>query len=182
MGNLLDLLKAAAGESSLHGALGRWRRAVSSELDKLLSSTFILVRRASTDQSVDFSAEDDVVLNSVVEDGGVAYDASTGVFTLEAGLYELEFHGTWINFGTPDTTAATVQWVSHPTGAALETGLTTWVTSASSVKNEGSQPVAKVLYRSAAGAQVKVKANAAGGGGTADLLRGSSYAVVRKIG
>lgn len=35
MGRLLDLLNAAAGEESLHSAIGRWRQAVSDALDTI---------------------------------------------------------------------------------------------------------------------------------------------------
>lgn len=181
MGKLLSYLKAAAGEASLHSKLGSWRLAVAQALDELLAPDYIEVRRGTSDQSVDFSAENDLVFNAIAKDGGVEYDVGTGVFTLKAGLYELEFFGTWINFGTPNTTAATAQWVSHPANTALATGLSTWVVSATGTQNTGSQPVAKVLYRAAAGDQVKVKASSAGGGGTAELLRGSSFACVRKV-
>lgn len=165
----------------MHSALGLWRQKVSKAVDDL-SGPYIEVRRASSDQSVDFSAATDIVLNTIAVDGGIAYDTTTGVFTLaEAGLYELEFFGTWTNFGTPNTTAATVQWVSHQ-GLPFPTGLSTWVVSATGTQNTGSQPVAKVLYLAPAGAQVKVQASNLGGGGTADLLRGASFAPVRKVG
>lgn len=181
MGKLLDFLKHAAGQASLHSPLGQWRQRVSAALDGLTDGPYIEVRRATSDQSVDFSAATDIVLNTVAVDGGITYDTTTGVFTLdEAGLYELEFYGTWINFGTPDTTAATAQWVSHQ-GLPFPTGLSTWVVSATGTQNMGSQPVAKVLYLAPAGAQVKVQASGLGGGGTADLLRGASFATVRKV-
>ena len=179
MGRILGLLKGC--EKVFGDGFGRWAQAISLILDGVTDPPYIVVRRASSDQAVDFTAEEDLVFNAVMEDGGVTYDTATGIFTLAAGLYELEFFGSWTNFGTPDTTAATAEWVSHPSNAALAIGLTTWVVAASSTQNTGCQPVSKILYRASAGEQVKVRATTAGGGGTADLLRGSSYAVVRKV-
>lgn len=186
MSKLLSLLKSASSEVSLLSRLGQWMQAVSSAIDDVVTAaetTYIEVRRATTDQTVNFTNGDVVVLNAVsVSGAGIGYDAATGIFTLQsAGLYELEFYGTWVNFGTPNATAATVQWTDLA-GNALVVGQSTWVVSATSTLNDGSQPVAKVLYQAAAGAQVEVKANSIGGGGTADLLRGVSYAIVRKIG
>ncbi len=181
MGRLLSRFRSVGGEKALGSAFGRWCQAVGSLLDGVLNPPYVVVRRASSNQSVDFTAGEDLVFNAVVEDGGVAYDPATGVFTLAAGLYELEFYGAWTNFGTPDVTAATAEWVSHPSNVALAVGLTTWVVSATGTQNTGCQPVAKVLYPATAGEQVKVRATSAGGGGTADLLRGSSYASVRKV-
>lgn len=181
MGKLAGLLSAAGGEKASGSAFWRWCQEIAAKVDALLEAPYIEVRRATSDQSVDFSASEDIVLNTIAVDGGIAYDIATGVFTLaEAGLYELEFFGAWTNFGTPNTTAATAQWVSHQ-GLPFPTGLSTWVVSATGTQNTGSQPVAKVLYLAPAGAQVKVQASSLGGGGTADLLRGASYATVRKL-
>lgn len=185
---LLDLLKSAAGEAAILTRLGRWRLAVSSLLDALSDPAYIEVRRATSDQTVDFTAEDDVICNAVVTastdalgNSRIGYDTATGVFTLnEAGLYELEFFGAWVNFGTPNVTAATAEWTDGA-GTPLYTGLLTWVRSSTSTANDGSQPTAKALYRAAAGAQVKVRASGSGGGGTADLQRGSSFATVRRV-
>ncbi len=181
MSKLLDFLKSAAGEASQSSRLGVWRQKISAAVDAMLSLPYIEVRRATSDQTVDFTAGTDIVLNTIEVDGGIDYDTATGVFTLaEAGLYELEFYGTWTNFGTPDATAATAQWVSHQS-LPFPTGLSTWVVSATGTQNTGCQPVAKVLYDAPAGAQVKVQASDLGGGGTADLLRGASFATVRKV-
>lgn len=183
MPKLMSLLKSASGEVSLLSHLGRWMQAVSSVIDDVVEPPYIEVRRASSNQSVNFSNADDVVLNAVSGGGtGVGYDTATGIFTLQsAGLYELEFYGTWVNFGTPNATAATVEWTDLA-GNPLVVGHSTWVVSAPSTLNDGSQPVAKVLYAAAAGAQVKLKASTTGGGGTAELLRGASFAIVRKVG
>lgn len=179
---MLSLLKGVGSQIQLKSPLGRWMEAVSSMLDGI-TSAYIEVRRTASDQSVNFTNGDDIILNLVSGGGtGVGYDTTTGIFTLQsAGLYELEFYGTWVNFGTPNGTAASVDWVDLA-GNPLVIGHSSWGVSSSSTLNNASQAATKVIYSAAAGAQVKLKSSATGGGGTADLLRGASFAIVRKIG
>lgn len=182
MGRLISYLKSAAAKVQLSGPLGRWMQAVSDAADVVANPSYIEVRRATSNQSVNFSNADDIILNDVVVDGGIVYDPVGGVFTLDKGLYELAFYGTWVNFGTPNVTAATVEWVDAPTGTVpLAAGCGTWAVSSTSTLNNAGQPVTRVLYLASAGDTVKLKATVTGGGGTADLQRGSSYAIVRKL-
>src|SRR6185503_1857135 len=97
MGTLLDLLQAAAGESSLRSRLGRWRQEVSVALDSVASFITIVqgggnplgdldivgTKRAGAPQ-IGIGLNSDVVLNNLIftRGTGITYDFNTGIYTL----------------------------------------------------------------------------------------------------
>lgn len=183
MGRLLSLLKVAAGERSLHSAIGKWRIAVSQALDAGSFVPQYNQARRTIDQS--FASVGDVILDDVPTSvGNLAYNTLTGEWTLEAhATYELEFFGFFANFGGVGDIVQT-DWVDStdttlvtPFGATFGGYFTPGGLSTIGASNK---PVSKVIYRTGAVPEV-VKIRVTNLTSTADLQAGS-YAIVRRIG
>lgn len=144
---------------------------------------YMQVRRNTTDQS--FAAVGDVVFNDVPTDvGGLAYNSTTGQWTLDANsTYELEFFGWFANFGGNGDIVQT-EWVNAantplvtPTGSTFGGYFTPGGLSTLGASNK---PVMKTIYRTGNAPEV-VKVRITNITSTADLQAGS-HAIVRKIG
>lgn len=185
MGALLDFLKAAVGEASLHSRLGQWRQRISGVVDQIQTQQTrqYMQARRTIDQS--FAAAGDVVLDDVPTSvGGLAYDTATGLWTLDADTtYELEFFGFFANFGAAGDVVQT-EWVDStnttlvtPFGATFGGYFTPGGLSTIGASNK---PVSKVLYHTGAVQEV-VKIRVTNVTSTVDMQAGS-YATVRKVG
>jgi len=139
MGKILDLLQAAAGEASLHTLLGKWRSAISQEVDiqkSQISSISIIsqsllteldvigTKRSGLDQ-IGVTTGSDVILNNLVfTRGAIAYDSNTGIYTLIPGrIYELDASGSVANFSSATGGFLEIAWVNAATNAPIPTNV-----------------------------------------------------------
>lgn len=152
MGKFFDLLQAAAGESSLAGAIGRWRQAISEQADTAIASSaqiaalssqvaalstelaalsalaseldILGTKRSGLDQ-VGVAIDTDVVLNNLIfKRGAVSYDSNTGVYTLvPLRVYELDAGGAVANFSSAAGGFLEIAWVNAVTNAPIPTNV-----------------------------------------------------------
>jgi hypothetical protein len=179
MGKLMDLLKGAAGEGSLHSRLGRWRLAVSKAIDAL-STDFIQVQLVAGLSIADLAAATPLLFDTVmIQRGTITYSAADGFFQLGANAcYELSTHVRWNTFNDPTTDRANVQWQDSD-GNILSTNFAEVYAQQSTV-NAASQPVARTIVCTGSSG-LAVRAVSVDGLGAADFGV-SSFAIVRKIG
>lgn len=186
MGKLLDFLKAAAGEASLHSKLGQWRQKISVEVDEISSSAALspsyieVVRRNSVQTIADLAAATVVIFDTTATLVGsdISYNATTGEFTLQPGVYELDARLGFEGFDTAATDIAQFHW-EDSLGFDLGQGALGVSVAATNTQNLAAQPSVKA-YLDAAVVTI-VTLVSAGGQGGADVNVGS-YATVRKIG
>jgi hypothetical protein len=139
MGKILDFLQAAAGEASLHTLLGKWRSAISQEVDiqkaqitnvtnvsqSLLTELDVIgTKRGGADQ-VGVTTGSDVVLNNLIfTRGATQYDPNTGIYTLIPGrIYELDAGGAVSNFSSPAGGFLEIAWVYAATNTPIVTNV-----------------------------------------------------------
>lgn len=186
MGRLMEFLKNAAGEASLHGALGRWRQKVSLAIDEgdFGVVQFIQTRRVTTAQSIVAATPTDVLLNTTnaVSTPPIVYAAGTGIYTLEPNtLYSLESYLQFSNYQTDATDTTTVEWVDGVSNVVLTTGLTAIYVPGASTLDLSIKPAQKVMFLTPAGPLgLTVKMRITQNTGTVDLSI-NSYAVVTRL-
>lgn len=92
---LLDLLKAAAGEVSLHSRIGQWMLSVSTTADQSSAASFpdyLNARRGGSDQA-GIGLNNNVIYNFIGANRGIAYLADQGVAFLTRGkTYRISAH------------------------------------------------------------------------------------------
>lgn len=118
MSRLLDLLKAAAGEGSLSSALGRWRQAVSQELEPL---QYAYAKNSNAQAGITTNTRLILESNGLVS--GIPRDPGSGeawVLT-EGKLYLLRGVGHFNTFSDAVNGALRIQWVDD-TGTPLVSG------------------------------------------------------------
>jgi hypothetical protein len=182
VGKFSSLMRAIVGDIS--PTLSKWIQAVSAFLDNpslqaQATPVYAIVRRATTTQS--FNAPTDLVLNwPVAMTNGIEWDPITGHFTLQPGMYELEFYGRFQDFDDPEANF-TVEWVNKSDDQAIAFGCDAVYDSFESVGSVSAKPVTRVLWRFGGPPQVvapRVTAVSIGGA----KLSVNSYAMIRKVG
>lgn len=180
---LLDLLKAAAGQASLHSPLGRWHQAVSAQLDSSeeTAPSYCEVARVTTDQNIANLASDErLVFNAQTGSEGtdITYNPATGVFTLQPGLYELDGRTEWDGFGATSAIVRVI-WGDSENGTPLVNYASGRSAGNVNDGNLAPQSTVKVIYRATVVTVAVLRAS--GGTGSAQMTIGS-HALVRKIG
>lgn len=179
MGELSDLLQAAAGEESTRSHIGRWRQRVSELIDGIASFGSVaqliaviteLARTAdrifvrAPGVIVVTPANPDVVDMAEIDSNGIVYDSATGIYTLSGDRnYHLLAHGTELA-GAPTATVE-LSWVNAATNAPLTASAPgRWVPTTFATDDRASNPVAEAFLVSGSGVtQVKLRATAFGG-------------------
>jgi len=179
MGELQDLLQAAAGEESTRSRIGRWRQRVSELIDGVASfgsfaelvavittlartADRIFVRAPGT--IVVTPASPDVVDMAEIDSNGIAYESTTGIYTLSGDrYYHLLAHGT--ELGGAPTATLELSWVNAANNAPLvASGPARFVPTTFATNDRASNPVAEAFLVSGSGVtQVKLRATAFGG-------------------
>lgn len=127
MGTLLDFLKAAAGESSLHTKLGQWRQKISAQVDALAvtiePAQYLQAKNNQAQAGV--TADVDVLLQSTIASSGI--DRAGGVsekeFVLTAGrTYHLLAHGFAQTFSADPDGRLQMHWVDANNAQIPTTG------------------------------------------------------------
>lgn len=179
MSKLLSLLKAAVGEMAIASRLGQWRLAVSKAIDGR-SIKYVMTAMTTTPQPIaDLAAGTVITLESIVANQGVAYDAATGLYTLEPNsFYELGFFPQMQGFSTEATDFAVLLW-ANDAGNSLVDNATGVAMPQTSSQNVAAQPVVHIFYGTGPAAE-QVHIRSAGGQGAASVGT-DSYAFVRRI-
>lgn len=179
--NLQSLLSGTGSESGLSSMLGRWRQAISQVVDAIAPTKYVVAAMAHAPQVIaDLGAATAIVLDRISTNKGVAYNATTGRFSLEASsVYELAFYPQWLSFNTVATDFAVYYWARTSDDNILADNTTAIAVPAASTQNLCAQTVARVIYTTTAAEAVYLKS--AGGQGAASVGL-ESYAIVRKLG
>jgi hypothetical protein len=166
-------------EHSLLSRFGRWAEYVSSKLDSL-SAVSITTAMVNAPQAIaNLGTATVIKLDTTVDDDGVPYDVSTGLYTLEANsLYELGFYPQVQSFGTEASDFAVLYW-ADALNNSLRDNCTAVAYPATSSQNACAQPNVHVFYRTG-GAAEQVHIHSGGGQGSASIGT-DSYAFVRKV-
>lgn len=181
MSRLLSLLKAAAGETSLSTALGRWMQAVTASLVSVAEGGYSIAVLSGGIISVNGGGPQDLPLDDAVAGEGLDYNAGTGVWSLKAGkLYSLEFFGNWQNFNATTDSVVTQFVNSNTNGVLVNLGSApNTARPMTGTTNATGLSTFKTLYRPTVDTGVKLRVTQIAG--SADLSVGS-YAIVRQIG
>jgi hypothetical protein len=169
MGNLLDLLQAAAGEASLRTRLGAWRQAISQSVDSVAASVAPLAASVSSlaasvaslaaSGSAALAATQymqatqvggnalvqlntDLVLNTLAISRGIPYNPVTGIATLTAGrTYSLRASGTLVTFAGAGASAFfDITWVDAVSNAPLDANAVgTWMPVADAINGSANE-------------------------------------------
>jgi len=195
MGTLLDLLQAAAGESSLRSRLGRWRQEVSVALDSVASFITIVqgggnplgdldivgTKRAGAPQ-IGIGLNSDVVLNNLIftRGTGITYDFNTGIYTLAAGkIYELDASGPLDNFSSAAGGFMDIAWVDAVTNVELFSSISGIYKPSTNTGASSESARSRALFTSDVTSQVKLRV--IGASGTADVPTEWFGAIVKQL-
>lgn len=200
MGKLLDLLKFATGQKSLHDPIGKWRQEVSRAIDGDQVGTgtgFVMATRAADQAPALVASTPTIVIFSSVRlaenaitgappgpiaDNEISYDTSTGIFTLTPGLYELHALVRFGTFATDATDFATFHWAaSGALAVPLFANMEGNVYGGASTLDRTAEPVSRVLFRVAPGANVTVAVAASAEVGATTVIQAGSNAIVHKL-
>lgn len=169
------------------GQLKRWREQVSMALDAIVASGSAALAetqflQAATSGNVVVALNTDVVLDTVTEQRGIAYNPATGVATLTGGrTYSLRAGGSISNMigGAPDFLDIT--WVDAATNTELQpTVVGTWIP-VSDVSTTAPSNAVEVLYSPPSDQTVKLRVIGSGGGGGI-VPDGHFWTVIEQIG
>lgn len=171
---LLDLLKAAAGESSLHSRLGRWRQAVSDQIDSgvAVSTPADYINSKNSAQQAFVAQDNNIVVDQEINVRGITRPSVT-VFQLTPGkTYHLIAHARFNTFSDQVQGVLALRWVDDSNANIPTTGPDAIAsrhlpTTNTDVLSE--DPVAEVIYTvpdTVAGSQVKLRCTSATGTAT----------------
>jgi hypothetical protein len=120
---LLDLLKAAKGERSTDGRIGRWRQAVSLALDTAgvgVPAQYINSKNSLAQAGI--TSGNSIVVDSDINVRGITR-ASVTAFELTPGkTYHLSAHATMDTFSDPVAGRLALKWVDDTNTAIPTTG------------------------------------------------------------
>jgi hypothetical protein len=128
------------------------------------------------------TAGTDLVLNSVSSSsGGIAYNSTTGVFTLKAGVkYDLRADLAFNLFTNTTTGFIAYEWVDASTNSVLPGTVNSIVSPPTRTANESGQPFAGGIYTPTTNQQIKIRVRSASG--SADMRTALSSASIIQIG
>ncbi len=113
MGLLLNLLKQAAGEASLHSKLGFWRQKVSQALDAASDpADFIHSKNGSGDQA-GVTADTNIAVETDINVRGITRPDAFSFGLTPGKTYHLIAHGRFTTFDDAVSGAIVLQWVDN---------------------------------------------------------------------
>jgi len=192
---LMGILRAAAGEASLGGALGRWRQSVSTAIGQINTAidalqqqqshppqappkTFVQTEYTGGGAGQALASGTDIVMDGAGF-GDIPYNPLNGVFTLAANKnYRLTAHFALVGY-TGETTNVGIEWVDANTNVALHADHGAFLTPVTNTNNENFQPTAETFHTTSVPQNVKLRVT--GATGTATANPGLSYALVEEI-
>ena len=177
---LLALLKAAAGEASLLSRLGRWRQAISLQVDALAAPTYVLAAQIAGQAIADLAAATTIIFDSLGASigSGISLNTATGEFTLGPGIYELDARIDYSGFNTVATDIAYFHWEDSLVNDLSHGAIGVSVPPAST-QNLAPQPSVKGVITVTTSAVVRLISS---GGQGAAFINTGSHATVKKIG
>src|SRR3990167_9922076 len=109
--SILDLLKAAKGERSTEGQIGRWRKAVSLALDTGAGAPADYIHSKNSAEQVGVAQDNNIVVDQEINVRGITRPSTT-VFQLTPGkTYHLISHARFDTFSDPTTGRLVIRWV-----------------------------------------------------------------------
>jgi hypothetical protein len=187
MGNLIESIRAAKGEFQLASRLGRFYLAIAEAIDAVLASGSAALAAAQylevaqTGGNGLVQLNNDVILNTIVAQQGIAYNTGTGVATLTAGrTYSLRAAGNIVNFVGGAPAFFDITWVDATSNTALSASVVgTWIPVTEN-SNQAPSNAVELIYKPSTNQTVKLRSTSSGGG-TAQTVAGHFWAVIQQI-
>jgi hypothetical protein len=150
MGHLLDLLKAAKGERSIDGRIGRWRQAVSAALDVAgVGEAAQYINSKNSGAQAGITSNNSIVVDSDINVRGITRPSTTAFELTPGKTYHLSAHATMDTFSDPVAGRLVLRWVDDTntgiptTGPDATTGIYVPTTSTDGI---AADPVVDVIY------------------------------------
>jgi hypothetical protein len=185
-GTGIGLYSDATGRTKATATLLNPSIAVQATATGTVSTNYIATSRTGSGQN--FTGAGDVILNTTVRSVGssVAYNTSTGVYTLTAGTtYELSFTPSWSFSGISNNPFVQYDWVDATSNTALDSNSGSFCTAYSYNYNYAEKNyniISKLVYTPSTNQTVKIRVTATQTGGiTTTLENTNSSAYVKAM-
>lgn len=111
MNILLDLLKAAAGEASLHSRLGKWRQAVSNQIDSGSAAPADYINSKNLNAHTPIAGGDNISVETDINVRGITRPDAYSFQLTPGKTYHMVFHARFTEFSDPATGRLSIRWV-----------------------------------------------------------------------